>query len=296
MSDPEELRWKDVEPGEAGFAAQWRAYLRGNERHECPEPSLLLAVRTEAIPEQVRQAVLAHLERCPSCQTLARDLAAEELSGLPDEARERIRAGIPREEPRRRAAIRGWWVWAGIPVAASLVIGFLLFRSPAPRPDQPAGTSTAAAPAPAERTSSPLRLTKPPIQLPATALLFRGGGEAAGENALLEGMAAFRRDDYATAARLLRRAAKQEPRVAEAHFYLGVSLLFLERNSEAAAALESAEAIAEGELAREAAWYLAIALHARGDRQAAARSLEKLCRMPGARHEEACRALADMAP
>lgn len=294
MSDAEQFRWQDAEPHEAEFAAQWQALAGGDGRYGCPAPSLLLAAQTDVVPEQVQTAVRSHLERCPFCQGLLRDLAAPEFTGLTDETRQSIRARIPTAEPQRRAQ-RNWWLWAAVPVAASLVIGLFYLRTLGPKFDEVAVLPEAEAPAPAEQASALLKLTKPAIQLPAAALLFRGGEER-GQDALLEGIAAFRRDDYPAAARLLGRAAKQQPGIAEAHFYLGVSLLFLERSAEARAALERAEAVAEGDLARDAAWYLAIAHYASGDKKAAARSLEKVCREAGARQDEACRAFAEMLP
>lgn len=294
MSNAEESRWKDGEPGEAEFAAQWQARLGGDQPSGCPAPGLLLAAQSDAVPEQVHAAVRSHLEQCPFCQGLLRDLAEPEFVGLTDETRQSIRAKIPNAEPPRRAK-RNWWLWVAVPVAASLLIGFFYLRPAAPPVEEVAAVPEAAAPAPPEQASALLKLTKPAIQLPAAALLFRGGDEGR-EGALIEGIAAFRRDDYPAAARLLGRAAKQQPEIAEAHFYLGVSLLFLERGAEARAALERAEAVAEGDLGRHAAWYLAIAHSANGDRKAAAQSLERVCREAGARQDEACRALAELSP
>lgn len=294
MSDADESRWKDGEPGEAEFAAQWQARLGVDQPSGCPEPGLLLAAQSDAVPERVQAVVRSHLKQCPFCQGLLRDLAEPEFTVLTDETRQSIRARIPNTEPQRRAK-RNRWLWVAVPVAASLVIGFFYLRTAAPPVEEVAAVPEAAAPAPPEQASTLLKLTKPAIQLPAAALLFRGGGEG-GEDALLEGIAAFRRDDYAEAARLLERAAKQHPETAEVHFYLGVSLLFLTRNVEARASFERAEALAEGDLARDVTWYLAIARYASGDRKAAARSLESLCREAGTHQDEACRAFAELLP
>lgn len=294
MSDADQSRWKDVEPGEAEFAAQWQARLGGGQPSGCPAPGLLLAAQSDAVTEQVQTAVRSHLEQCPFCQGLLRDLAEPEFTGLTDATRKSIRARIPSAEPQRRAK-RNWWLWAAVPVAASLVTGFFYLRTAVPPVEDVAAVPEAAAPAPPDQASALLKLTKPAIQLPAAALVFRGGEEG-GEGALLEGIAAFRRDDYAEAARLLERAAKQQPEIAEAHFYLGVSLLFLERNAEARASLERAEAVAEGDLARHTAWYLAMAHYINGDKKAAARCLQRVCSEAGARQDEACRAFAELSP
>ena len=281
MTDGNRERWRDAEPGEAEFGTQFAARLGAGKTAGCPEPALLVAAQSDALPAEWSEAVKAHLAGCPLCRSLAQDLLDEELAGLSEARKAAIWARAARRQPRRRA----WW-WAALPVAAALAIAVVYVR----KPDAPAAPVTQAPVTQAPAAPKPPALTKPPIYLPASALVFRG--EEA-EDPLLAAMGAFRKDDYADAARRLRQVAQEQPETAEAHFYLGVSLLFLDRDREALGALERAHKLAEGPLAREAAWYLAVAHWRLGGREAAARTLEPLCRAAGAHQQEACGILSE---
>ena len=91
---------------------------------------------------------------------------------------------------------------------------------------------------------------------------------------------------------------RRHPRSAAGQLYLGVSLLFLQRDAEARAALEAAERLAEKEpdVASEAAWYLALACHRTGQRECAAARLQTLCAGKGERAARACAGLAELPP
>jgi hypothetical protein len=109
---------------------------------------------------------------------------------------------------------------------------------------------------------------------------------------LIEAVGAFRERKYDVAAARLGALAVKEPETAEVHFYLGVSLLFLDRAEEAVRPLETARRLADARLAREAEWYLAVAHQKRGALPEAVRRIEALCASDGAHREEACTARA----
>ncbi|MBI1791645.1 MAG: tetratricopeptide repeat protein, partial [Acidobacteria bacterium] len=148
-----------------------------------------------------------------------------------------------------------------------------------------------APPAPAPWIPGPLPLEKPAAPA-AEGLIWRG--EPASEEAMLDAaLAPYRSGDYPDAIRRLERFVGQHPRSAEGHFYLGVSLLFAGRNPEAAAALERAKALAGKTLAREAAWYLALAWQRQGLIGPALAELRRLCDEPGEHQSAACEALRE---
>lgn len=275
MNENDMSRWSDPEPDESQFAADFRDRLGLGETGKCPDPALLVAGG-----EQVQR----HLEECAICRGLARDLLDAEFAELGEQGLRAIRERLPAEPPRR--ANRRLWRWAALPLAASVVLAVLYFRRPAPE-----GSDIAAGPAPVPAAQPlALALTKPPIELPAAALVFRGGDEGP-QQELLAAMGAFRKDDYATAAGKLRALAGDPGAEPAVHFYLGVSLLFLDRAEEAVAPLERAKQEGKGWLARESAWYLAIAHQKRGLRGESVREMESLCATEGTHREEACAAL-----
>lgn len=286
MSETGGPRGIGMTPDENEFRAQLTSRLGGGKAGPCPDPALLLALNSDAVPEELRRQVLPHFERCPICQALLRDLESPEFAELGEERARAIRERIPL--PVARHSRRRIWWWGAVPLAAGVVIALIYFGGLGPRRTEM--TSKPAAPAPAVPALRPLTLTQPPIHLPATALLFRGEGEPA-VSPLLEAMGAFRERKYALAAQRLSVLAAKEPDVVEVHFYLGVSLLFLDRAGEAVKPLESVLKSADGPLHREAEWYLAVAHQRQGASPAATRMVEALCASAGAHREEACAAL-----
>lgn len=214
----------------------------------CPHPDLLLAAREGVLPEEIGAGVVAHLAECSLCRALERGLADPELTAPTAREEKRLRARVRRgagERPKRR------WALFAIPAAAvaALCFVFLIPRGPRPAP---------APPAPATRAG----LEKPAVNLPvASALVWRGAGEEPQKliQELNEALEPYRADQYEESVRRLAAFTARYPKSAEAQFYLGVSLLFLDRKAEAAAALEKAKATAEGPLATQAAKYLDLA-------------------------------------
>jgi hypothetical protein len=112
--------------------------------------------------------------------------------------------------------------------------------------------------------------------------------------ALLEAFEDPSIDFFVEAARRLTEVTRNHPRSAAAHLYLGVSLLFLQRNPEARTALGVAERLAAKEpgLAAEASWYLALASLRAGERDAALARLASLCN--GGEQARACAGLKEL--
>jgi hypothetical protein len=212
----------------------------------CPHPDVLLAAREGVLPGETGAGVMAHLAECPLCQALAHDLADPELSAPTAGEEKRIWRRVRREagEPPQQS-----WVWFAVPAAAvaALVLVFLLPRGPHPAP-----------PAPIAKAA----LEKPPVNLPlASALVWRGPNDEPPRllQELSDALEPYRAGQYEESVRRLAAFTGRHPKSPEAHFYLGVSLLFLDRKAEAAAALASAHELATGPLAAQTAKYLDLA-------------------------------------
>jgi hypothetical protein len=225
---------------------------------QCPSPARLQAFSAGALPEEQRQAIERHLSGCSACRLLVQELAQW---GAPPPGKREVRALRHRIASRapelRRKRTRWYWAWLAAPAAAAaaVVLVLSLVRPPAiPGPQPPRLTSVTGFPA----------VEKAPVRLPASALLlWRGAGESAAPAEMRELVAAlmpYQKDDYREAARLLAPLAGRYPRSFEAAFYLGVSLLMLERPAEATAPLERARALGDARQREEASRYLSLAM------------------------------------
>ena len=268
----------------------------------CPEVPLLQAAVSGVLPEDVGTSVLRHVEKCQICQSLARDLQAvddappreEELRRVWNRMEAAIRPGAATEPAVRRAGTWRFWLkpWQIAAIAAAvlaiLVVPSLLRRRP--EPSASAGP-TQPAPVPAKPA---LALEKPPILLPASALMvWRGAPDSdrAQWTELQVALRSYQSSDYASAAEQLRRVATTHPGMVEAWFYLGVSELFLGQNQQAAADLESGRKIAQPALDAEMKWYSAIADERIGRVSDERLLLEELCRGSSKYSVPACRSI-----
>ena len=278
----------------------------------CPKPALLQAAQSDVLPAKVRDIVREHMGACAACTLLARDLFQLDEAPLPAEEKEkiwgRIRTGIAAEQPVKTAPPRPGWralLFRPVPVAALAaaailaVVGTRLVQH-SQRPTaavSQAGQPQAAAPSP----STAFRLDKAPVMLPASALLvWRGEAEArpaglgnAQSKELREALIPYAADQYAEAAQRLENLTKKYPRLAEAHFYLGVCRLFLGHDDEAVASLKAASGLTYPVLSDAADWYLALAYHRIGRNGEARPLLEKLCHSAGKNSEQACAGLKE---
>jgi tetratricopeptide (TPR) repeat protein len=290
----------------------------------CPEPALLQSAEAAVLPAEINARVIRHIEGCTVCKSLAQDLARLDEAPLQEQEKNRIwsriQAGITVEtlpspaelgRPRRWSSFfRPWpttaWAAAAALVGVLLVIGFNLMRQH-PQPvaslqPQEAPPSQTSEPRPGQSPASPLpsralALEKPPVTLPASAVMvWRGQAEAGNDQlkALKEALIPYSRDDYAEAKRRLESVAREYPRLAEAQFYLGVCELFLNQNQDAAVSLKRARVLAHQPLTREADWYLALAYHRSGQDGEVRPLLEKLCHTAGKDSARACAGLVEL--
>ena len=267
-----------------------------------PPVDQLRAAREGVLPDELQARVSTHLAQSAWSRTLAADL--DEVTEGPssreaDRMLTRVRAAARREQLQPDQP--GLWraVFAFGSLAAAVVLFAVLpdWRAPAPlrsAESTPPPSAQGTVPPPSPLPTAPvmvLALSKPELRVSLAALQWRG---SAANNPLLAdlkaGFAAFERDDYGEAARLLGPLTPRYPQSVEVFFYLGVSRLFLDDHRGARDALVTAGRLADEAFAPDAAWYLAIAEERLGDRAAARARLEALCRAAGPRAAAACQA------
>ncbi len=278
-------RWKDLEPEESEFVKRLQGGTIGARYGDCPPPSLLLAISEGIIEEDLRAGVMEHLKRCNMCQMLHADLASPDVGRLSEEAALRIDARLAHCFDRQPA--RSWRRWlrpapaaAFAAIVLSVALGtYLLRRPPA---EQVARTP---------QTVTKEAVEKPGIKLPAAALVFRGGAPA-GQQQFIDDLGAtlapYRQDNYAEAARRLEALLARYPKAVAPRFYLGICLMFLERDAEAVDLLRQARQAPENDLSRDSAWYLGVALRRAGRGAEARPELEELCKTAGEHQARAC--------
>ena len=267
---------------------------------DCPEPELLRAAQAGALPPELHDLLMRHVELCPTCKSLMENLGALEDAPLQPDERQRIwdriqgatgselsSATVPRPAQWWKRPLWPWPAAIGSAAVILLVFGAGLFherRRAAPIIGLPRPHETA------QPSSTAFRLEKAPVMLPASAVLvFRGAdGGAPSEKEFNDALAPYQSDDYAQAAQRFERLARKYPRLAEAHFYLGVSRLFLNGNEDAALELETAHRLAKPPLADESGWYLALAYQRLGRANDARPLLEGLCHGVGKNAARAC--------
>jgi hypothetical protein len=280
----------------------WQEFHAYRRQGECLTEQHLIRLLSGEAGHSEREAAADHLSRCSACAGDYRVL--RELKPWTDSATARFDAEGPATASRPGFArhIPSRLSWSGSLAAAAvlaLAIGATLYvnqdtAAPAPgRSETPAVVQPAPA---AARAPSAFRLEKPPIKLTtATALLYRGAeGVGAQRSDLTRAFDAYRRDDFADAARRLEALTRDDARLAEAHFYLGVSRLFLKQPAAAIDPLLQARRVAPEVFSADAGWYLALAEDASGNRQQAIAELRTLCAGQHEYSARACRAMEEL--
>jgi hypothetical protein len=137
-----------------------------------------------------------------------------------------------------------------------------------------------------------LLLRKPEATLSLAALTWRGAGpDNQLVNDLKAPMNAFRASDFARAGSDFTALQAKYPESIEPFYYGGVSQLFLNDPTRAAASLERAAAVADSVFAPRVAWYRAVAATRLGHIANARALLDGLCRENGDYAAQACAAL-----
>lgn len=268
-------------------------------RHEKDPPlSLLRAAGEDVLPEALETTAGEHLSNSAWSRALVEGLDDVEAT-LSAEDQDRLLQRIRRDARSGEGAAGSWtWLWRPVLAATSLaalgIVAWVTWQAARPGaelPGTPEGT-IAVAPPP---TTPPFELAidKPEVKLSAAALTWRG--RSGDDNQLLsdarEAFDAYRRGDYALAARAFTTLQSRYPESVEMAFYLGVSHLLQGEAEAAIRALEEAEALGVPEFADDIAWYRALAEHRAGKSPGAEARLASICRQAGSRSAQACEAL-----
>jgi cytochrome c-type biogenesis protein CcmH/NrfG len=286
--DPQTM-WNGTPPEDEAAAGLFRPHRAGAT---CPSPELGQASRMGILPTHLQENVARHVEHCVVCRALLEALDDSSVGSLTPEERDRIRTRIHTKLGASTPAfgLNRLWLTAAA-VVALVAIGSVLvwqFRS---APSQITGDAGQ------PDVPSIFQLEKPAIPArTGTDLVWRGSPDSGAAEDLSRALEPYRADDFAEAARRLRALVSRYPASASGHFHLGVSELFLAADAEAIIALENAERLAkdDAEMARETAWYLALAYRRTGQRERAAAKLDALCRAGSARAGQACGGLREL--
>lgn len=283
-------RIKDMDANEAEFLRDaGPAFERWVAAHaECPQPDLLRAAQSGALPEEMAEPVNAHARGCAMCSRLQADFEAcetPELSSLEvQKLYARIQAAAGKEKARAARAGRGFLWRPAVALAAIALFAFVFWRA-GYFTSKPAGLAghtpaeVAVVPAPIPVTTV-FVLEKPEVRVPAAALVWRGRGGSGEQFAKDLGSAfdSYRADDYAAAEKKFSRLSAQHPESVEAAFYLGVCRLFLKQTAGAVEALERAKRVADVSFSADVAWYLSLAYRQAGESAKARALLSQLCK------------------
>ncbi len=250
----------------------------------CPPPEQLMALAGDAVPDDLRRDVSAHMARCAACQALEADLARLDESAPPASLDARVIAA---------SGVRGRWavLVAAVVLAAIGLSAWWRVHGPQPQVAYRVETSTAAPPAPVAPPPAPRWVIEPPaLVLPAaTVLVMRGSDPAAA--ALTTSLEPYRQGDYTAAATSLAAFTATHPDSADGWFYLGASRLLTDADAEARTALEKAAALGAGASHPELEWLRATADARTGATDSAKTRLAALCDASGPLKDRACGAL-----
>ena len=267
------------------MSEQLEANVGPNARQRgCPPPEHLRALAGDAVPDDLRREVSAHLGRCAACQAVAADLARLDESAPPASLDARVIAA---------SSVRGRWavLVAAVVLAAIGLSAWWRVHAPEVAVSYRVGTSTATPAAPVPPAPAPRWAVEPPVLvLPAaTVLVMRGSDPAAA--ALTAALEPYRKRDYTAAATSLAAFTSTHPDSADGWFYLGASRLLTDADADARTALEKAASLGAGASHPELEWLRATAEARTGATDSAKTRLTTLCDADGPLKGRACEAL-----
>ena len=292
-------RIKDLDAHEAEFLrSAGAAFERWVAAHaECPPPDLLRAAHAGALPEEMAEPLNAHAHGCAACRRLQADFESSETPELsPPEIQKlyaRIQTEAGKEKARAARAGRGFLWRPAVALAAIAVFAFVLWQA-GWFTSKPADIAVVPAPAP---VATAFVLEKPPVRVPAAALVWRGSG-GSGQQFMKDLGSAFdsyRADDYIAAEKKFLLLSTRHPQSVEAAFYLGVCRLFLKQTAGAIAALESAQRLADDSFRADVEWYLGLAYQRAGESEIAGKFFSRLCDGRSNYSSRACAAVRELA-
>jgi hypothetical protein len=246
----------------------------------CPPPEHLIALTGDALSDDLRREISAHLARCAACRALSADVARLDEPDVPAGLEARV---VEASGGRgRRALLVAAAVLAMIGVSA-------WWRVHAP-PNESPDRAAISAPAPVAPTHAPRwAIDKPALVLPAaTVLVMRGSDPDAA--ALTTALAPYRKGDFTAAAESLTAFTNSHPASSDGWFYLGASRLLIDADADARTALEKAASLGAASHP-EIEWLRATAEARTGATDSAKTRLAAICTASGPLKIRACTAL-----
>ncbi len=297
----------DLEPEEQEILGILGTSLEGlrAQHADCPSPELLMAAQSGMLPEKTNRSINEHMAKCALCRVLAHDLADEEITAAKpeEEARihERVFSVMRKSTAPEDHSTGTFWIWSrrAAPAAALAAVVFAVLwvrfhRTTLPRLPAPAAVQQPTVPA----ALSVFQWEKLPVKLEAgAALVWRGAPRTGREkfaSQLGEALAFYQDDNFVEAAHRLNVLAGKYPRRPEAHLYLGICQLYLQKNAEAIRSLRAAQETASGPLVDDVTWYTGLAYERAGEKPLALVELRKLCGGKSIYANRACTGIAEL--
>ncbi len=297
--------YSDFETEEKDFLESLREHPSFREKGsgQCPAPRLLIASQADALDDERRTVIRAHIDGCMECRILLQSFAEAELPEINAEEVDRlyfrIRGKLPvtTQVSWRRHSFRIAWSWKNAPALAALFIAAALglwYRQLQRNSPPPIQSPTSSVPAGVDLALL-VPLDPPPVELPLDALLTRRSFGQDRQTLYIRKLAAalapFKTGGYALAAPNLEQVAAAHPDAPEAHFYYGVCLILTGSALKAVEELSHTNLYAETKWQRRASWYLAIARLRVGDTMGALDEFRQLCATEGEQKQSACDAI-----
>ena len=248
-----------------------------------------------AIQENERRVFFDHLIECEHCYDEVYSIEPITL------AFRNHRASLRRAERAASSPVpavsvptrfRSWALRPAFAIAALILVlvlgSFLVLRQErTPATDiADSSSNSSASVADSQSQWANLQIAKAKYTRPEEGVTLRDGGDAFGR-----AMAAYEQDDFSSAIEQLETLGEMQPRNAgEVSFYLGVSLLLVNRSEDAILPLKQSLQVSSGQLAGRSHYYLAQAYLKKNQPQQATAELDNTIRV-GGEYEAAARAL-----
>ena len=263
----------------------------------CPPVAMVRVISAGVLPEAEQARISKHVAGCGVCQALVGDFEDAEVLRITRQQERRLRDRIfneiqPTGARRWSFGFTGWK--AAFLVSSAVVVvalSLLLWQHAAPSRAVPRQTSAVAL---TPTVPDVLQLDKPQLEA-APHLTWRGAGpQERLQVELEEALEPYRSGNYSEARTLLQRISTKYPRSAEAFFYAGICDLYLKQDAAAAENLDRARNLGTAPQAKQATWYLSIALVREGKRAEARTLLTSLCHSAGPDQTRACEAATEL--
>jgi hypothetical protein len=279
-----------------------KAAAQARRRHPttpCLSEEQLIAFYSRALNEHDRETVRQHLAECSTCVALAR--VARTFLQTTSQPIQTEAATLPASMSAPSWFLRHRRELFLLAAMVLITLGVVLllgrdWRVPAPAGQQAEIPSSLSPPTPPPRENPwrELKIAKaeytPPLATPDDVVWRGGKRRPIGPPTLAlfaQAMQPYQQNDFAEAERQLGQFLENNPHHAEANLYRGVSLLLLDKITDAIAPLQAAIEHGPGRVREAAHWYLALAYLKSGEPSKALQPLDAVIAIRGTHRAEA---------